>query len=353
MGVPRDENVVKTDLFESITKFDELCSELIDDSYRADYLDPDVHKGFTAELSRRIVVELKGMKDLVAFKDHETAISDKTRHDFTPQAALTMTSTAEATLMSTDGGLTGCCVVSSVRRVRMRSRMLGLVSWLLYVAVALYVFLVDVCYYHSFAEWTPSTGTIVGWALPGFRSDATQGRAPALPDICTCNRTEEACYQRWVDRDTGTACGAGSNGNFFSKVYMRPGCIDMDANEMFEGGAGNEVRVWSHIIAQPFSRECTAGAAAAAPAAAAGNTTSSDADQLMAFASGGGGACRAASRVGGSMASLASGFLPHTENQTFNVEASVSIRLPGGQLQQEFNPFTRIRVLKAYAESTA
>eukprot|EP00947_MAST-08B_sp_MAST-8B-sp1_P001744 g1744.t1 len=71
MGAPRDEQVLDSDLFASITTFEELCNELIDDNYRADYLDPEVHPGFTPELSRRIVVELKGIKDLLSFKDHE------------------------------------------------------------------------------------------------------------------------------------------------------------------------------------------------------------------------------------------------------------------------------------------
>ena len=53
MGAPRDEEVLETDLFQSISKFEELCSELLDDSYRADYLDPDAHEGFTPELSLR------------------------------------------------------------------------------------------------------------------------------------------------------------------------------------------------------------------------------------------------------------------------------------------------------------
>ena len=69
MGAPRDEEVLETDLFQSISKFEELCSELLDDSYRADYLDPDAHEGFTPELSRRIAVELKGMVELVEFKE--------------------------------------------------------------------------------------------------------------------------------------------------------------------------------------------------------------------------------------------------------------------------------------------
>eukprot|EP00947_MAST-08B_sp_MAST-8B-sp1_P001743 g1743.t1 len=71
MGAPRDEQVLDSDLFASITTFEELCNELIDDNYRADYLDPEVHPGFTPELSRRIVVELKGIKELLSFKDHE------------------------------------------------------------------------------------------------------------------------------------------------------------------------------------------------------------------------------------------------------------------------------------------
>ena len=70
MGAPRDAEVLKSDLFVSITTFDELCNELMDDSFRADYLDPEVHEGFTPQLSRRILVELKGIKELMFFKAH-------------------------------------------------------------------------------------------------------------------------------------------------------------------------------------------------------------------------------------------------------------------------------------------
>eukprot|EP00947_MAST-08B_sp_MAST-8B-sp1_P001147 g1147.t1 len=87
MGVPRDEAVLDSDLFASVSNFDELCSELIDDNYRADYLDPEVHAGFTPDLSRRIVIELKAMKDLLAFKDHEgegwqRSIAGSSKDDF-------------------------------------------------------------------------------------------------------------------------------------------------------------------------------------------------------------------------------------------------------------------------------
>eukprot|EP00947_MAST-08B_sp_MAST-8B-sp1_P001745 g1745.t1 len=71
MGAPRDEQALESELFASITTFDELCNELIDDNYRADYVNAQAHPGFTPELSRRIVVELKGIKELLSFKDHE------------------------------------------------------------------------------------------------------------------------------------------------------------------------------------------------------------------------------------------------------------------------------------------
>ena len=71
MGAPKDEEALETDLFQSISSFEELCSELIDDNYRADYLDPKAHDGFTPDLSRRVVVELKGLVELSQFKDKE------------------------------------------------------------------------------------------------------------------------------------------------------------------------------------------------------------------------------------------------------------------------------------------
>ena len=71
MGAPWDQQALGTDLFTSLTSFEELCSELIDDNYRGDYLDEKAHPGFSPELSRRILVELKGIQDLLAFKAHE------------------------------------------------------------------------------------------------------------------------------------------------------------------------------------------------------------------------------------------------------------------------------------------
>eukprot|EP00947_MAST-08B_sp_MAST-8B-sp1_P005008 g5008.t1 len=105
MGAPRDEEVLETDLFQSISSFEELCSELIDDNYRADYLDPEIHEGFTPELSRRIVVELKGMVELSRFKDQEGSgwPAEDVTADCNPEAFAWMSSYQTAAGFDTKG----------------------------------------------------------------------------------------------------------------------------------------------------------------------------------------------------------------------------------------------------------
>ena len=65
MGVPRAAE--DSDLL-SLGSFADLCSELLNDKYRPDYLDPRIHPDFTLALSSRIVDELKALQVLDEFK---------------------------------------------------------------------------------------------------------------------------------------------------------------------------------------------------------------------------------------------------------------------------------------------
>ena len=64
LGAPRDAK--DADLF-TLHSYDVLCKELLDDKYRPDYIDPEVHEAFTVAFSNRVVLEIKGLQTLVLF----------------------------------------------------------------------------------------------------------------------------------------------------------------------------------------------------------------------------------------------------------------------------------------------